>query len=431
ELGAEIWWGHEVVGLSQDDDTVAVDVAGPEGLYRLSARYLVGADGAHSVTRKLSGIDFPGISYDRTTLRWAHVTVPDAWLDPASAGLNVPGHGSILPFLGHRTEHGGFTYAPFPGQPPLLATTEWDQPTPEAPMSLAELRESVRRVLGVDVPFDPPAGEGPHVLRRLIGGNNRRAERFRDGRVFLVGDAAHVDAAGGQGLNLGMQDAINLGWKLAAEIHGSAPAGLLGTYDPERQPAARRVTMYAQALSALLAPGSDVTALRELFAELLDDRSTVQRLADLTAGTDIRYDMGEHDAHPLVGRCAPDMELHTATGTVRLARLTQTARPLLLDLTEDAVVGEVLSAWQDRVDILTARPQTAEPPATALLLRPDCYVAWASASSCPAPAELEALRAATQRWFGTPNPQTPGRDRGHHTEAATRPGSRCHDRLGR
>ncbi|MGH3625730.1 MAG: FAD-dependent monooxygenase, partial [Sciscionella sp.] len=294
ELGAEIWWGHEVVGLSQDDDTVAVDVAGPEGLYPLSARYLVGADGAHSVTRKLSGIDFPGVSYDRTTTRWAHVTVPDTWLDPASAGLNVPGHGTILPFLGHRTEHGGFSYAPIPGQPPLLATTEWDQPTPEAPMSLAELRESIRRVLGVDVPFGPPAGEGPHLPRRLIGGNNRRAERFRDGRVFLVGDAAHVDAAGGQGLNLGMQDAINLGWKLAAEIHGSAPAGLLQTYDPERQRAARRVNMYAQALSALLAPGSDVTALRELFAELLDDRGTVHRLADLTAGTDIRYDMGEH-----------------------------------------------------------------------------------------------------------------------------------------
>lgn len=106
-------------------------------------------------------------------------------------------------------------------------------------MSLVELRESVRRVLGVDMPLGPPTGEGPHVLRRLVGGNNRRAERFHEGRVFLIGDAAHVYAAGGQGLNLGMQDAINLGWKLAAEVRGHAPAGLLDTYDPERQRARR------------------------------------------------------------------------------------------------------------------------------------------------------------------------------------------------
>lgn len=151
--------------------------------------------------------------------------------------------------------------------------------------------------------------------------------------------------------------------------------------------------MYAQAQAALIAPGSDVTALRELFTELLGNRHTVQH-ADLTAGTDIRYPIGEPDAHPLLGRFAPDMELHTPTGTARLAELTRTARPLLLDLTQDASLAGTLSEWHDQVDIVTARPQTPTPVATALLLRPDCYVAWASASPHPASAELETLHTA-------------------------------------
>jgi 2-polyprenyl-6-methoxyphenol hydroxylase-like FAD-dependent oxidoreductase len=404
EFGVEIRRGHEVVGLSQDDDAVTIDVAGPDGAYQLPARYLVGADGAHSVTRKLSGIGFPGVTYNRMTLRSAHATVPSQWVDPATGGINVPGYGAILPFLPHRTEHGGFSYAPLPGHPPLVSATEWDQSETDAPMSLDELRASIRRVLGVDMPLGPPDGEGPHVLRRLTGGNTRVAERFSDGRVFLIGDAAHVYAAtgGGPGLNLGLQDAINLGWKLAAEIRGNAPPGLLDSYELERRPVARRMVMNAQAQSALIAPGSDVTGLRELFTELLRDRNTVQRLAELTAGADVRYDMGGHDTHPLVGRFAPDMELHTPNGTVRLAELTRTARPLLLDLTEDESPAETLSEWRDQVDIVTARLQTPAP--TALLLRPDCYVAWASASPQPDPAELEALRAALQRWFGVIEP---------------------------
>ncbi|MEU7855001.1 FAD-dependent oxidoreductase [Nonomuraea sp. NPDC049141] len=400
ELGVEIRRGHEVVGLSQDDDAVTVDVASPGGAYQLRARYLIGADGAHSTTRKLSGIEFPGITYDRMTLRSAHATIPADWVDPATGALNVPGYGAVLPFLPHRTEHGGFSYAPMPGHPPLISATEWDQPATDAPMSLEELRASIRRVLGVDVPLGPPDGEGPHALRRMTGGNTRVAERFADGRVFLIGDAAHVYGAtgGGPGLNLGLQDAINLGWKLAAELRGSAPPGLLDSYETERRSAAHRMVLNARAQSALIAPGSDVTGLRELFTELLRDPNTVQRLAELTAGADVRYDMGEPEAHPLTGRFAPDMELRTPSGPVRLAELTRTARPLLLDLTEDASLAETLAPWHDHVDIVTARPQTPAP--TALLLRPDCYVAWASASPQPDPAELEALRAALRRWFG-------------------------------
>ncbi|MET7334749.1 FAD-dependent oxidoreductase [Nonomuraea sp. NPDC005650] len=400
ELGVEIRRGHEVIGLSQDDDAVTVAVEGPDGAYDLRARYLVGADGAHSTTRKLSGIAFPGITYDRMTVRSAHATVPAGWVDSATGALNVPGHGAVLPFLPHRTEHGGFSYAPMPGHPPLVSTTEWDQPATDAPMSLDELRASIRRVLGVDVPLGPPDGEGPHALRRLTGGNTRVAERFADGRVFLIGDAAHVYAAtgGGPGLNLGLQDAINLGWKLAAELRGSAPPGLLNSYETERRSAAHRMVLNAQAQSALIAPGSDVTGLRELFTELLRDPNTVRRLAELTAGADVRYDLGEPEAHPLTGRFAPDLELHTPAGPVRLAELTRTARPLLLDLTEQASLAETLALRPGQVDIVTARPRTAGP--TALLLRPDCYVAWASASPRPDPTEIGTLRAALQRWFG-------------------------------
>ncbi|RCV47417.1 FAD-dependent oxidoreductase [Marinitenerispora sediminis] len=402
ELGVDVRWGHELVGLEQDGEAVTAEVAGPSGPCRLSARHLVGADGGHSPTRKLAGIGFPGVSHDRTTTRLAQVSVPEEWVDPATGGLRVPGYGLVPPFLGQRTENGGLTYAPLPGRPPIISTVEWDRPGTEAPMSLAELRESARRVLGVDVPLGPPAGDGPHALRRIVGGNNRRAERFRDGRVFLLGDAAHVDNAGGQGLNLGMQDAVNLGWKLAADIRGEAPAGLLDTYDTERRPAAERVIMYAQALSALLAPGSEVTALRELFSELLTDRSTVQRLADLTAGTDIRYAMGAADPHPLVGYCAPDMDLAAPRGQVRLAELARTGRPMLLDLTGSGAAAEALSHLRDRVDIVSARPESAAPAATALLVRPDSYVAWASSSPHPGPEELAGLRAAARCWFGAP-----------------------------
>ncbi|RKT88135.1 2-polyprenyl-6-methoxyphenol hydroxylase [Saccharopolyspora antimicrobica] len=399
ELGVQVRRGHELLGFSQDQDAVTAEVAGPEGTYRLRARYLVGADGAHSRTRKLAGIAFPGLTYDRMTVRSAHADVPTDWIDPATGALRVPGFGAVAPFLPHRTETGGFSYAPLPGQPPLISTTEWDQPATDAPMSLDELRASIGRVLGTDVPLGPPGGTGPHVLRRLSGGNTRVAERFGDGRVLLIGDAAHVYSAtgGGPGLNLGLQDAANLGWKLAAEIRGSAPPGLLATYQTERRAAAERMVLNAQAQAALIAPGSDVTGLRAVVAELLGDRDTVRRLAELITGTDIAYDMGDPAAHPLTGRFTPELDLHTEAGPVRLAELTRTARPLLLDLTGNGSLAGITAEWSDHLDVVTARPQPGAP--AALLLRPDCYVAWAA--DHPDTPALEALRTALRRWLPT------------------------------
>lgn len=385
ELGVELRRGHEFTGLVQDADGVTLTVDGPDGPYELRTRYVVGADSAHSPVRKAAGIGFPGVTYDRSTTRTAHVTVPPDRLDPATGALDVPGHGPVLPFLPVRTARGGFSYAPLPGRPPLVATTEWDEPAATAPMSLDEMRASVARVLGVDVPLGAPPGAGPHVLRRLNGGNTRVAERYRDGRVFLVGDAAHVFAAGGTGLNVGLQDAVNLGWKLAAAVNGAAD--VLDTYEAERRPVADRTITYSQAQSALLSPGEDVTGLRRLFGELLAQPGVVRVVADLVAGADVRYPVGE-DAHPLAGLPAPDLDLRTSAGTVRLAELVRTARPLLIDLTGS---GDLRA---DGVEVVRAEADT---DVTALLLRPDSYVAWASDDARP---DQDELRQVAARWFG-------------------------------
>jgi 2-polyprenyl-6-methoxyphenol hydroxylase-like FAD-dependent oxidoreductase len=397
ELGVEIRRGHELTGLEQHAGSVTLQIAGPDGPYALETRYLAGADGGRSVTRKLSGIGFPGVTEDRSVSRSAHVSIPPEILDPVTGGLRVPGHGVVPPLFHYRTETGLFIYAPLEAGT-SVTTIEWveDDTGDDTAMTLDELHASIRRVLGADVPLNPPAGDGPHLTRRLHGRNTRLAERFRDGRVLLVGDAAHVHSAiGGPGLNLGMQDAIGLGWKLAAEIRGWAPPGLLDTYEAERRPAAERVVMHTQAQSALIAPGSEVTALRELFGELLRLPGTVRHIADLMSGADIRYDAATD--HPLDGRWAPDVVLDNG---IRLAELTRTARPLLLDLTGGSL-GDELRGWTDRVDLVAARP-AGEAPATAMLLRPDCYVAWATSSAEPDDTERKALRAALERWFGSP-----------------------------
>lgn len=385
ELGADIRRGHEFLGLTQDDDGVTLTVDGPEGTYELRTRYVVGADSAHSPVRKAAGIGFPGVTYDRSTNRAAQVTVPSDWIDLANGALIVPGHDPILPFLPIRTADGGFSYAPLPGRPPLVSTVEWDEPATTEPMTLDEMRASIERVLGTAVPIGLPSGDGPHVLRRINGGNTRVADRYRDGRVFLVGDAAHVFAAGGTGLNVGMQDALNLGWKLVAAIDGRAD--VLDTYDTERRPVADRTITYSRAQAALLSPGDDVTGLRGLFGELLTQPGVVRVLADLVAGADIRYPVGD-GAHPLAGRLAPDLDLRTPGGTIRLAELARGAKPLLIDLTEDG------GLHVEGVEIVRA---SADTDVRALLLRPDSYVAWASSDPNPGQAELRDI---VEHWFG-------------------------------
>lgn len=391
ELGVEIRRGHELAGLTQTADAVTIQVAGPDGSYELEARYLVGADGGRSLTRKLAGIDFPGVTDDNTVHRSVNAYVPAELVDPVTGVLTVPGYGPILPFKHHRNERGLFVYAPFPGRLPLLSTSERDAPE-DVPMTLAEFQASVRRVLGVDLPLTPPEGDGPHMLRRVVGGNTRLADRFREGRVLLLGDAAHVHSAmGGPGLNLGLQDTVNLGWKLAGVVQGWALEGLLDTYESERRPVGERVMMHSLAQTALVAPGREVTALRQLFSELLEEPRNVQYIADLMSGADIRYEGGPH---PLVGRWAPDLDLVVDGRAVRLAELTRNARPLLLDLTEGAVFAAEVTGG--RIEVVAGSSNTGN--GGAMLLRPDGYVAWAAEAD--GPDERAALGEALARWFG-------------------------------
>jgi 2-polyprenyl-6-methoxyphenol hydroxylase-like FAD-dependent oxidoreductase len=389
ELGVDVRWGHELTGVQTRADGAAVDVSGPDGTYTLEATYLVGADGGRSIVRKLAGIDFPGHT-SNTIARVAHVRVPDEMRSP-NGGIDVPGVGP-LPFGHNRLDNGGFIYAEFESERSMVGTIEFDEPGDDSePMTLDELRDSARRVLGVDLLVEPPPGPGPHALRRIAGQNTRQADRYRAGNIFLVGDSAHVHSAmGGPGLNLGMQDAVNLGWKLAATANGWAPAGLLDTYQSERYPVGERVMMQSMSQTALFGPGPEIAALRKLFNELLQQPSVAEHMAHLLAGSDVRYDVG--DDHQLAGRLVPDVTLDDGR---RVAEMLHGGRPVLLDLSGGRV-GETARGWADRVDVVAGA--IADFEACALLIRPDGYVAWA-ADTFGADDENR-LHAALQRWFG-------------------------------
>ncbi|MCS6562337.1 FAD-dependent monooxygenase [Curtobacterium poinsettiae] len=407
ELGVEIRRGVEMRSFTQHDDSVTVDVVdvATGAASTVSAQYLVGSDGARSTVRKRSGIGFPGNTdhhiVDRTAL-----IAPTAQLTPAGPGnVHVAGLGEIAESF-HRTETGVVTIALRDPAHPLVYTAEWEDqpdrsfPSEGAAMTLTEMEDSLERVLGVRLDLDAPAADEPTLLRRLTGRNTRVADRYRDRRVFLLGDAAHVhSAAGGPGLNLALQDAANLAWKLAAALHGWAPAGLLDTYETERRPLGQRVFMQTQAQTALMAPGSDVTALRDLFAEMLADTTTVQRIGDLLAGSDVRYDMGCMDPDGPTGRFAPSTTVELVDGAVRrIPELLRTARPILLDATGGH--HDTIAPWDDRVDHV---PLATTHEQTSMLIRPDGFVAWSHTD----PASLtEALSA----WFGTPEHGCTGKE---------------------
>lgn len=385
--GADVRRGWELLSLHQRDDAVDVVVRGPDGTETtLTTRYLVGCDGAGSQVRKQAGIGFPGVTEDDVVERWALVGPSDR-VRPAPGGrLSIDGAGEI-PAHFHRTDTGVFTFLAHDPARPLVNTVEWTRTPDDHPMTMAEMADSVERVIGVRLPLTPPPDGAPTLLRRVCGRNTRLADRYRAGRVFIAGDAAHV--GNGPTLNLGLQDAANLAWKLAAAVQGWAPAGLLDTYETERHASGTRVHLATQAdRTALMAPGGAVTALRTLFAELLGGKDNVRTIAALMAGSDVRYDTGEEHPAAQAGWFVPELDVTTSGQTRRLAELLRDARPLLLDATGGTDLAATAEPWRDRVRHVAATGV----PVPALLIRPDGYVAWAGA-------DPDGLKSALVRWF--------------------------------
>ncbi|MGJ5897339.1 FAD-dependent monooxygenase [Streptomyces niveiscabiei] len=341
------------------------------------AGWLVGCDGGRSTVRKLAGFDFPGTPPEIT----GYQAVADM------TGTEALGTGW------NTTATGTYAHGPMPGR---ILTVEFDGPPADrtAPITAAELQGSVRRVTGVQVTV-----EKVRTVTRFTD-NCRQASDYRKGRVLLAGDAAHVHSPfGGQGLNLGIGDAVNLGWKLAAVVRGWAPPGLLDSYTAERHPIGAWVLDWTRAQIALMRPESHARALREIFTDLTRTGDGTTHLVKKISGVWQRYDLpGDH---PLVGGSAPDLELSDGT---RLADHLHTARGLLLDLADDPKLRARAEGYADRVTVLTATCAD-RPGLAALLVRPDGFTAWAADT---APEGGEPVEAALERWFGTPKaPETP------------------------
>ncbi|MEU2287253.1 FAD-dependent monooxygenase [Streptomyces sp. NPDC013178] len=378
ELGAAVRRGHRVTGLAQDGDGVTVDVAGgPEGPYVLRASYLVGCDGGRSTVRRLAGFGFPGTRARVTAL------LGDVLLDdPARLPVGVPGT--------VRTPRGLLMAVALETPVVRVLTTEFHPPSKDAdaPVTMDELCSAIDRVTGRQVDIR----EARWLSR--FGDATRLADGYRRGRVLLAGDAAHIHfPIGAQGLNLGLQEAMNLGWKLAAEVRGTAPHGLLDSYHDERHPVARRVLRETAAQLALMNPDERIDPLRELFGELLALPAVNAHLANLVAGTDVSYG-GPDGAHPWVGRPAPSLELKTDDGRTSLPALMHAGRAVLLDLTGAVAAREGAESLSARgVDVVPA-VAGRDAGVEALLIRPDGHVAWAGAAGDPG------LREALTTWFG-------------------------------
>ncbi|WP_116102596.1 FAD-dependent monooxygenase [Amycolatopsis thermalba] len=367
ELGVRVRWSSEVTGVRQAADGVEVAVA--DGT-TFDAAYLAGCDGGRSTVRRLAGIEFPGTPATLTAL------LGDVELtDP-------PGE----PVFMRRTEHGDFSVLGFEPGWYRVMTTEYDRVAGrDEPVTADRLRESLVKIAGTDFGM-----HSPRWISRY-GDAARQAADYRRGRVLLAGDAAHIHyPAGGQGLNTGVQDAVNLGWKLAAVVRGHAPESLLDTYHAERHPVGHRVLHNTRAQTALGRPGAQTEALREVFAGLIEIDDVNSALAGMISALDVRYPLG--DADPLLGRRVPDLDLVTERGAARLFTLLHPGRAVLLDLAGDPELAAVARSWPGRLDLVAAK--CTQPVPDAVLIRPDGHVAWV------APQGAEALRAACTRWLG-------------------------------
>jgi bifunctional hydroxylase/dehydrase len=326
--------------------------------------------------RKAAGFDFPGT--------------------PATRGMYLADVvGCEIPprFLGERLPGGMVMAAPLKEGVDRIIVCEHGTPpadrseTPE----FAEVAAAWERLTGEDI-----SGGGADWVSSFTDAT-RQVTEYRRGRVLLVGDAAHIHLpAGGQGLSTGVQDAVNLGWKLAATVQDRAPEGLLDTYHDERHAVGARLLMNTKAQGTVFLGGPESQPLRDLFAELIGLDTVKRHLAGVVSHLDVRYDLGDA-GNSLVGRRLPPRALNTAAGEVGTPELLHAAQGVLLDLADDSVLREAAARWKDRVTVVTGTPQdpAAFGGAAAVLVRPDGYVAWADTGSAE-------LCATLHRWFGAP-----------------------------
>jgi 2-polyprenyl-6-methoxyphenol hydroxylase-like FAD-dependent oxidoreductase len=385
ELEVPIYREREVTGFAQDDTGVDVELSDGQSL---RAEYLVGCDGGRSLVRRAAGIEFPG--WDATTsslIAEVELAEEPEWGVRRDA-LGIHGFGRVE----YEIRDGEVVYKD-EGPVRVMVTEEHAGPTTEP--TLRDLSEALIAVWGTDYGVHSPTW-----ISRFTD-MARQAAAYRERRVLLAGDAAHVHSpVGGQGLNTGVQDAVNLGWKLAQVVNQTSPDSLLDTYHAERHPVAARVLRNTLAQVALFRQDDRIKAVGDTISELLSMDEPRKRFAAMMSGLGIHYDFGE--GHPLLGRRMPDLDLVTPNGQLRVFTLLHDARPVLLNLGEPGAFD--ITAWADRVQLIDAEyVGTWELPAlgavtapAAVLIRPDGYVAWVGD-----PTQL-GLADALTAWFGAP-----------------------------
>jgi 3-(3-hydroxy-phenyl)propionate hydroxylase len=385
ELKAPIYRGRDVTGFTQDD--AGVDVYLADGA-TMRAAYLVGCDGGRSVTRKAAGIEFPG--WDATT---SNLIAEAEMTETPELGMRRGAHGAYgIGRVEYEIRDGQLVFA---DHGPVRIMVPEKHVGASAEPTLDDVRAALIELYGTDFGIHSP------IWVSRFTDTTRQAASYRLGRVLLAGDAAHVHSpVGGQGLNLGVQDAVNLGWKLAQVVEGISPDSLLDTYHNERHPVAARVLRNTMAQVALSRTDDRTDALREAVSEMLSMDEPRKRFAAMMSGLDIRYDLGE--GHPLLGRRMPDLDLETANGPLRVYSLLHDAKAVLLNL--GGIGGFDMAPWSNQVQVSDATCRGAwelpalgevEAPA-AVLIRPDGFVAWVGDGTDAG------LRDALTTWFGTP-----------------------------
>jgi len=387
ELAVPIHRGREVIGFAQDETGVDVQLADGGSI---RGEYLVGCDGGRSLVRKAAGIEFPGWEASTSSLI-AQVEMTE---EPELGIRRTPSGQHALGKVEYEIKDGAVVYKP--GGTVGVMLTEPRLETSEP--TLRDVREGLIAVYGTDFGIHSPSW-----ISRFTD-TTRQAAAYRAGRILLAGDAAHVHSpVGGQGLNNGVQDAVNLGWKLAQVVQRTAPDSLLDTYHAERHPVAERVLRTSMAQVALMRTDDRTEALRDAMAELLGMDEPRRRFGGMMSGLDVHYDLGP--GHPLLGRRMPDLDLVASDGPLRVFSLLHDARPVLLNLGEPGSID--ISAWAERVRLVDATYEGgwelpvigAVPAPVAVLVRPDGHVAWVGDGTDAG------LRSSLTRWFGSPIPE--------------------------